>query len=81
MRDEAEISMSRLNLVFLLQRKGKGSNTRYMKMKEMVKNMDLIGNHTEVNMTQRLNQVIIDLDFFIRPIVQASNSADADIFK
>lgn len=51
-------------------RKGKGSNTRYMKMKEMVKNMDLIGNHTEVNMTQRLNQVIIDLDFFIRPIVQ-----------
>ncbi|ROT77063.1 Endothelin-converting enzyme-like 1 [Penaeus vannamei] len=51
-------------------RKGKGSNTRYMKMKEMVKNMDLIGNHTEVNMTQRLNQVIIDLDFFIQPIVQ-----------
>lgn len=52
-----------------------------MKMKEMVKNMDLIGNHTEVNMTQRLNQVIIDLDFFIQPIVQASNSADADTFK
>ncbi|XP_047485379.1 membrane metallo-endopeptidase-like 1 [Penaeus chinensis] len=51
-------------------RKGKGSNARYMKMKEMVKNMDLIGNHTEVNMTQRLNQVIIDLDFFIQPIVQ-----------
>ncbi|XP_063596981.1 membrane metallo-endopeptidase-like 1 isoform X2 [Penaeus indicus] len=51
-------------------KRGKGSNARYMKMKEMVKNMDLIGNHTEVNMTQRLNQVIIDLDFFLQPIVK-----------
>ncbi|XP_042885137.1 endothelin-converting enzyme 2-like isoform X2 [Penaeus japonicus] len=51
-------------------KKGKGLEARSTKMKEIVSTLDLIGDHTEVNLTQRLNQAIIDLEFFLHPIVE-----------